>query len=159
MAQPISREDNITTIDHLIRDIVWHTQKQASHTLTQPSIALTFPQMVTLLAIQQHGTCRMSELAEQTHQSAGTLTGIVDRLIADGLVERTRSVNDRRVVEVGLTDEGKQRLYQASEARHKDIRRVLDKFGDSDLAQLLALLRRFLDGIQAEGPGGNRNVP
>ena len=34
------------------------------------------PQMVTLFAIRGAGTCRMSELAETTQQSAGTLTGI-----------------------------------------------------------------------------------
>jgi len=39
-------------------------------------------------------------------QGEGAFRGIVDRLIDDGLVERVRSVNDRRVIEVTLTAEG-----------------------------------------------------
>lgn len=150
MKRKSSREDQIALIDRIMRELVWHSQKQASHTLTRPEIALTLPQMITLFAIHGSGTCRMSTLAEITQQSAGTLTGIVDRLIDDGLVERARSASDRRVVEVMLTENGERRLREATNARQDDVRQVLESFDDTDLAEFQRLLQRFLDGVQSE---------
>lgn len=81
--------------------------------------------MVTLLAIHESGSCRMGDLADVTHQSGGTLTGIVDRLIADELVEWVRSANDRRVIEVALTPSGKARVREVMQARRDDMERML----------------------------------
>ena len=113
MRTSITRANQINQIDQIMYEIVWHAQKQITHTLTQPQIDLTLPQLMTLFAVRHAGSCRMSELAEQTRQSAGTLTGIVDRLIADGLLDRARNVSDRRVIEVALTPEGERRLTEA----------------------------------------------
>ena len=91
MSQRTAQSARIETIDRMIRELTWHGQKHAIQTLTRPEIGLTMPQMVTLLAIYDSGSCRMGDLADATQQSGGTLTGIVDRLIVDGLVERVRS--------------------------------------------------------------------
>jgi DNA-binding MarR family transcriptional regulator len=112
--------------------------------------------MVTLFAIHESGTCRMSTLAEITQQSAGTLTGIVDRLIDDGLVARVRNATDRRVVEVTLTQDGEQRLQRVSVARHEDMSRTLEQFREDDLELLQRLLQQFLDAVQRDDSHGNR---
>jgi DNA-binding MarR family transcriptional regulator len=120
------------------------------HILTHPDIELTLPQMITLFAIHERGTCRMSDLAGSTQQSAGTLTGIVDRLIADELVTRVRNTADRRVVEVTLTPEGVQRLQQVMQARHEDAERMFGTFNDDELRASKRILQRILDGFQQE---------
>jgi DNA-binding MarR family transcriptional regulator len=140
-------KQRIDTVDQLIRQIVWHAQKQALHTLSRPEIDMTLPQMVTLFAIHAAQSCRMSELADTTQQSAGTLTGIVDRLIEDGLVERVRDQDDRRVVHVALTPEGNTRLAKVEAARREDMARMLSHFNDIQLDQMAGLLRLFLGGI------------
>ena len=103
--------------------------------------------MVTLFAIYAAHTCRMSELAEATQQSAGTLTGIVDRLIDDELVERVRDEDDRRVVQVTLTSNGINRLAKVEAARHEDMTHILKHFSDEQLVQMKGLLHLFLEGI------------
>ena len=148
MTQRESRDDKIVAIDQLLREITWFAQKQAMHMLTHPAIELTLPQMVTLFAIHERGTCRMSDLAESTQQSAGTLTGIVDRLIADGLVTRVRNTTDRRVVEVTLTPEGEQRLQQVLQARFEDTERMFGHFSDEELRASERILQRILEGFQ-----------
>jgi DNA-binding MarR family transcriptional regulator len=140
----------IAAIDHITRHIMWQGQKQSLHTLSRPDIDLTMPQMITLFAIRTAGTCRMSELAEVTQQSAGTLTGIVDRLIEDGLVARVRDADDRRVVQVALTPMGQERMQRVEEVRQEDMARVLRSFSMEQLQQLkelLQLLRAGLDSI------------
>src|SRR6266545_8380210 len=130
-------------IDRIFRELTWHGQKHAIHTLMRPEIGLTMPQMVTLLAIHDSGSCRMGALADVTQQSGGTLTGIVDRLIDDGLVERVRSASDRRVIEVTLTAAGRSRVRQVLDARREDIARILARFDASQLDQFERLLKLF----------------
>jgi DNA-binding MarR family transcriptional regulator len=94
----------------------------------------------------------MGTLADATQQSGGTLTGIVDRLIDDGLVERVRSVNDRRVIEVTLTAEGHARVGQVLDARYVDMERILAHFDDGRLDQFEQLLDQFLHGVRGQLP-------
>jgi DNA-binding MarR family transcriptional regulator len=152
MTERAAHEARVETIDRLFRELTWHGQKHAIHTLTRPEIGLTMPQMVTLLAIHDRGSCRMGTLADATQQSGGTLTGIVDRLIDDGLVERVRSVNDRRVIEVTLTEEGQARVRQVLDARHEDLDRILSSFDAGDIEQFERLLGQFLQGVRGALP-------
>jgi DNA-binding MarR family transcriptional regulator len=148
MTQLDTRAEHIASIDDTVRHITWQSHKQLLQTLSRPDIALTMPQMVTLFAIRDAGTCRMSDLADITQQSAGTLTGIVDRLIEDGLVGRVRDLDDRRVVQVTLTPAGEQRLAMVEQARREDMERMLHRFSEQQLAQLEELLKLLLAGIQ-----------
>lgn len=147
MSDRVARSTRIAEIDRMVRELGWHVHKQSTHTLARPEIDLTLPQMITLFAIHDSGTCRMSTLAEMTQQSAGTLTGIVDRLISDGLVARVRNTDDRRVVEVTLTNLGVSRLKQVISARHDDMTRTLAGFSGEDLLLLQRLLLQFLQGV------------
>ena len=158
MTERAAHETRVEAIDRIFRELTWHGQKHAIHTLTRPEIGLTMPQMITLLAIHDQGACRMGALADATQQSGGTLTGIVDRLIDDGLVERVRSANDRRVIEVALTDEGRARVEQVLLARHQDLQRILTPFEDGEIAQFEKLLSMFLQGVRGTLPAAVREL-
>jgi DNA-binding MarR family transcriptional regulator len=142
-----ARAARICAIDDVIRRITWQSHKQLLQTLSRPEIALTLPQMVTLFAIRGAGTCRMSELAEITQQSAGTLTGIVDRLIEDSLLGRVRDVEDRRVVQVTLTSQGEELVTRVEQARREDMERMLQQFSLEQLGALEGLLSLLLGGL------------
>jgi DNA-binding MarR family transcriptional regulator len=152
MAEQAAYEARVESIDRIFRELTWHGQKHALHTLARPQIGLTMPQMVTLLAIHDRVSCRMGVLADATEQSGGTLTGIVDRLIDEGLVERVRSANDRRVIEVTLTAEGQDRVSQVLEARYADMERILAHLDDEQSAQFEHLLGVFLLGVRGALP-------
>jgi len=137
----------VTSISDVLRQITWQSQKQLLKMLSRPEIGLTLPQMVTLFAIRDANTCRMSELADITQQSAGTLTGIVDRLIDDHLVGRVRDVDDRRVVQVTLTSVGEERVARVERACYEDMGRILQEFDLGQLGDLECLLRLLLSGL------------
>jgi len=67
---------------------------------------LTSPQLWTIKVIAEAGSIRVSDLARRIYLHPATTVGILDRLEKKGLVSRTRSQEDRRVVHVGLTTEG-----------------------------------------------------
>jgi len=79
-------------------------------------IELTGPQGMLVFIVNKHKSLKISELSEKLGLSNSTVSGIVDRLEVQGLVERVRSSSDRRVVNVILTELMKQKLVL-----HEDI--------------------------------------
>jgi len=77
-------------------------------------LSLTVPQFFTLSTLQGlGGTATMGDLARSTYQVSATMTGIIDRLVRDGLVERRRDTVDRRSVVVGITPTGQELVDKA----------------------------------------------
>ena len=150
MSEPATgtRAEYIAAIDDTLRQISWRSNKQLLQTLSQPEISLTMPQMVALFAIRATGSCRMSELAEVTQQSAGALTGIVDRLIEEQLAIRLHDLNDRRVVQVMITSHGQERLARIEQARYQTMEHILRQLPCDQLTHLEALLRVLLYRIK-----------
>lgn len=68
--------------------------------------SLTLPQLRLLAVLGFDGVLGGQELARRLGVSTPTVTGMVDRLVARGLVERREAVGDRRVRPVALTEEG-----------------------------------------------------
>ena len=76
-------------------------------------VGLTAPQLLILQAIQNLGAVSISKLSNEVSLSQATVTTILDRLEARGLVARHRSTQDKRVVHATLTELGIQMLEQA----------------------------------------------
>ncbi|MGX1615815.1 MarR family winged helix-turn-helix transcriptional regulator [Micromonospora chalcea] len=70
---------------------------------------LTYPQYLVLLVLWERDADAptVSELGAALRLDSGTLSPLLKRLEAAGLVVRTRSAADERRVEVGLTDQGR----------------------------------------------------
>ncbi|WP_431919366.1 MarR family winged helix-turn-helix transcriptional regulator [Micromonospora wenchangensis] len=101
--------------DHLVlRDQVCFALYAASRALTDvyrpllDEFGLTYPQYLVLLVLWERGDDppTVSELGAALRLDSGTLSPLLKRLAAAGLVVRTRSAHDERRVEVGLTADG-----------------------------------------------------
>lgn len=69
-------------------------------------LGLTYPQYLVMLVLWEHGEQPVKRLGERLRLDSGTLSPLLKRLEAAGLVRRERSALDERSVEVRLTDEG-----------------------------------------------------
>ncbi len=69
-------------------------------------IDLTYPQYLVMLVLWEHEKVTMSELGRYLYLDNGTLTPLIKRLITAGLVQKTRSSEDERVVYITLTEDG-----------------------------------------------------
>lgn len=67
---------------------------------------ITYPQYLALVALSSRDGQTVSELGEKLHLESNTLTPLIKRLEAAGLVTRTRDKQDERVVRLGLTEAG-----------------------------------------------------
>lgn len=63
-------------------------------------------QLLMLMAVKAKQPCRLSELSREMDVSNPTASGLVDRLVQHGLVERSANPNDRRAVSISLSERG-----------------------------------------------------
>ncbi|MGO9976473.1 MAG: MarR family winged helix-turn-helix transcriptional regulator [Solirubrobacteraceae bacterium] len=93
------------------------------------------------------GACRMSarDLADAAELTSATVAQMLDHLAAAGLVERTRSERDKRVVLTSLTPLG-QELIDERRARIEPLwRAALSPFSDEELLTAVAVLDRLAE--------------
>lgn len=69
-------------------------------------LGLTYPQYLVLTVLWREHTCTVKHLAETLRLDYGTLTPLLRRMQASGLVTRTRGRADERTVTVGLSPAG-----------------------------------------------------
>jgi len=69
---------------------------------------LTLVQLFSMDLIDQRGDLAMGQVADVLHCDASNVTGIVDRMVAQGLVVRRESTKDRRTKTLQLTAKGKE---------------------------------------------------
>ncbi|AJY45729.1 MarR family winged helix-turn-helix transcriptional regulator [Martelella endophytica] len=74
---------------------------------------LTIPQIVVLQAVADQGALTTAAISKQADLSPATTVTILDKLEAKGLIERSRSLEDRRKVRAMLTEAGLQTLSSA----------------------------------------------
>jgi len=110
-------------------------------------LALTDYDVLVQLANAGEHRLRMSELADRLLLSRSGATRLIDRLVAEGLVERTSCESDRRGQWASLTDAGYDRLRRASPTHLRGVaRHFLDHLSTDDLAAL----ERMLGTVVAE---------
>lgn len=108
----------------------------------------TLPRFDVLSALDRHRTqggdgLRMSDLSAKLKVSNGNVTGIIDRLVGDGMVQRAAVDGDRRAMRVGLTAAGIARFGEMAAQHEIWVDEVLATHGAEELDTLIALLSRI----------------
>ncbi|HZU04430.1 MAG TPA: MarR family transcriptional regulator [Chloroflexota bacterium] len=114
-------------------------------------VDLTMPQLKVLFLLYAEGGASMSQLASSLGVSLSTVSGIVDRLVEHGMVQREEPPEDRRLVLCHLTSQGSalvERLHQAGRAR---LAELLAHLSVGELRTILAGLEVLCTAAQREG--------
>jgi DNA-binding MarR family transcriptional regulator len=111
---------------------------------------LTFSQLRLLFLLAKHGPSPMSRVAEWLGVALPTASGTVERVERHGLVTREHRLDDRRVVECGLTDEGQRLIDEMSGARLQMMRQVLGVLNEQELAEMARLLGAIVERMKSK---------
>jgi DNA-binding MarR family transcriptional regulator len=87
--------------------------------------------------------------------SNGNVTGLVERLVADGLIARKRAPNDRRAQIVRLTPAGRRAFGAMARAHEGWILEILSDLKPSDISALMALLAKAKRSAARAVTGGD----
>ena len=110
---------------------------------------LTHAQWVPLLKLHLGYASTVAELARECTQDTGAMTRLLDRLEAKGLVQRVRSSQDRRVVNLALTEAGREIVKDIPAVLCEVQNDFLQGLSVEEWQQLKGLLRRVLDNALA----------
>ncbi|MDP0499311.1 MAG: MarR family transcriptional regulator [Verrucomicrobiota bacterium JB022] len=110
-------------------------------------LGLTYPQYLVMISLWQYGTLSVKDLSGLLNLDSGTLSPLLKRLQAAGLVERTRSTVDERGVDISLTDEGRQLEAKSAAVREK----IGELFclPEAEMRQMQATLRAITGRMEA----------
>ncbi|KQP22512.1 MarR family winged helix-turn-helix transcriptional regulator [Pseudorhodoferax sp. Leaf267] len=115
------------------------------------STGLTHAQWIPLFKMHVNAGATVAELARQCEMDAGSMTRLLDRLEAKGLCRRERSSEDRRVVNLALTPQGREVAEQIPGALSRVQNAYLAGFERDEWLLLKSFLGRILDNAQPLG--------
>ncbi len=109
--------------------------------------APTPAQMGVLQALMSdQGGMTPRKLSGCLHVTPATVTGNLNALEEEGLIERTRSGDDRRVVHICVTDRGRERVKRWRAIFEAELQKYFAPLDDDDLRQLSSLLAKLGSG-------------
>ncbi|MBF2055141.1 MAG: MarR family transcriptional regulator [Candidatus Sericytochromatia bacterium] len=101
--------------------------------------SITPPQLSVLFYLDKCGSMSMKDLSDMMGLTHGAATGLVDRVLKQGLISRVRLESDRRVVEVSITDQGRDLLQRIAQRRHAILRNIMQELSLEDRLFILKI--------------------
>jgi DNA-binding MarR family transcriptional regulator len=133
---------NRKSIGYLIK--VAHKQIIRNIDVELAPFDLTSKQWIPLQVISNGKGSTVARCAAEAGIDAGAMTRMLDRLETKGLVQRSRSKNDRRVVNIELSDKGAELVSHVPPAICKVLNHHLKGFEEHEFEMLKSLLIRML---------------
>jgi DNA-binding MarR family transcriptional regulator len=127
--------------DRLIKDIIGLQEKSNRLVLSYRvenwmKLDLTIDQLKSLILIYSQEKISFKELARALGISRSNITGLADRLIQNGLLNRNQDPEDRRIQYLMLTAKGREIISDIKQEINKDATRVLSGLNVGELAAL-----------------------
>jgi MarR family transcriptional regulator, organic hydroperoxide resistance regulator len=114
------------------------------------ALGLSIPQFDILSTLTEREGFTQQELAAQLYVTKGNVSGLVDRLVEAGLVERRAIPGDRRSHALHLTREGRALAEHGIAAQAAYVRRTLGGLSRADLAELNRIVLAWRDTARAD---------
>ena len=157
MKSLLNTMDHYTKEGFMLTQSVGFTLTQARNMLTQARNMITAEmdaalkdldinsqQMGIVLSLNRGVAATAFELSKLLSIDTGLMTRMLDKLETKGLLERSRSVHDRRVVNLTLTAKGEEVADRIPEIAPQVLNERLKKFTKAEFEELRRLLRKFI---------------
>jgi len=105
-------------------------------------------QLKSLLIITCKGETNFSTLAQDLGVTPGDVTGIIERLVMQGLVSRKPSPDDRRIIWLQPTDKGRDLLANLMESQTRHMVYILEYMSLEELQSLLSGFSAFIHAVE-----------
>ncbi len=109
----------------------------------------TLPRFDVMAALYRNEQgMRMSDLSTELMVSNGNVTGIIDRLVIDGLVCRTPVQGDRRALMVSLTDKGRREFSDQADQHEVWVDALFQNLNTQKIETLLGQMEDIAKGVE-----------
>jgi DNA-binding MarR family transcriptional regulator len=134
--------DRYRAVGRLIKQVFQSLVRRIDQRM-QP-LELTAMQWEPLLLLFNHRVDTVAALARESQVNCGAMTRMLDRLEQKELLRRQRSEQDRRVVNLQLTEKGQTVGKDLLPLVRKELQRHLSDFTDEEISTLIGFLNRML---------------
>jgi DNA-binding MarR family transcriptional regulator len=126
-----------------------HQRGHAAMSQRLRQIGLSVAQFDLLSTLTEAEGLTQRDLAERLYVTKGNVSGLVDRLVEAGLVDRRPIPGDRRSHSLHLTEEGRRAAAAGMQLQQQFVIDTVGKLGDIDLALLDEVISRWRDTFRA----------
>jgi MarR family transcriptional regulator, organic hydroperoxide resistance regulator len=147
MTQPSFKED----LDRIVEGIIYlvtESRRLSKDVASRHGVTPT--QLSVLKLLQEIGDLSLGTLSREIGAHNSTVTGIVDRMEAAGLVERARSEEDRRVWIIRLTHQGKKVAERAKVSPWDILKNALGSLSPADQQRLTRILSKLVTHVTSQ---------
>jgi DNA-binding MarR family transcriptional regulator len=106
---------------------------------------ITMPQFLILNFLERQGESRMTDLAKFMAVTTAAMTGIVDRLVRDGYVQRMPKPDDRRIIKVKTTSKGAALVKKVNLQKRQMVMDIFGRLPQQDREEYLRIIMRVRD--------------
>lgn len=131
-----------------LRRIIRATDLHSRH--LSKTLGLTAPQLLIMQIISKAGATTSSAIAREVSLSQATVTSILDRLEKRELIERVRSEQDKRRINVSLTARGKELIKESPAPLQQQFSERFRKLPDWERNLILSALQRVAEMMGAQ---------
>ncbi len=137
-----------TAIGYLLRRVLnlWQPRMEALFADQE----FTFVQWAVMMQVRDGVANRASDISRNLNHDSGALTRVIAQLESRGLIERTRSTQDRRIVELAVTPQGRRLVDASVQLVVDDVNRLLGDFDREEVEMLVGMLNRIIVRLQGE---------
>jgi len=97
-----------------------------------------------LKTLYELGPKKSSDLSKMLNVSASHITAITDSLVEKKWIDRVRSIQDRRIVDIHLTEEGKKTLLLFEKKKTDFLLEKFNEFSEEDIKNFIILFNKLL---------------
>jgi DNA-binding MarR family transcriptional regulator len=133
----------VREIDKLIRRVSFVIKCRGRDILNDFDI--TPPQFNALLLLAEYGDMTIGDLGTKMYLASSTATDLIDRMERNGLVERLRDTNDRRVVRLRMLEKGHQMIKEVMENRKAYLNDILSQVPEEEIEILKKSLQTIYE--------------
>ena len=105
---------------------------------------ITLPQVWVMRFLSRQRECSMRELADYMKMGFSSVTGMVDRLVKQGLANRRRTEKDRRLVYVDLTAKGRKIVKEILGERRETTLNLFESLSAEERSIYLCILEKLV---------------
>ena len=112
---------------------------------------LSMPQVNTLYRLAYRGTCGVGDIADETGISNAAASQMLDRLVQQGLIERSEDPNDRRAKQIRMTPAGLALMQDGAETRVRWMAELRHQLNEDEQTMVVTALGALIQATHQLG--------
>ncbi len=136
-----SRQDKMYELESLMR-YVYKVLRNEMNEVYENEMSRN--EFFILKTLYEQGAKKSSELSKMLNVSASHITAVTDSRIEKNWIKRIRSIQDRRIVDLHLTDEGKAKLELFEKKKTNFLLEKFNDFTDKEIENFISLFHKLL---------------